>query len=104
MLGETDPLQSPIGTIRGKLPLLETYFVNLGDFCLQPGQWLHDSDSNSTESESIQKIGIVQSLSPGRNLVHGSDSAEAAEKEIKLWFHRNELMHYDMASRDLIYE
>ncbi|KAK0240356.1 nucleoside diphosphate kinase [Armillaria gallica] len=45
MLGATNPLQSPVGSIRG-------------DYC----------------------------LSVGRNICHGSDSVESAEKEIALWF------------------
>ncbi|KAJ7063109.1 nucleoside diphosphate kinase [Mycena amicta] len=45
MLGATDPLKSPIGSIRG-------------DYC----------------------------LAVGRNICHGSDSVESAEKEIALWF------------------
>ncbi|KAG5639588.1 Nucleoside diphosphate kinase B [Sphagnurus paluster] len=45
MLGATNPLQSPVGSIRG-------------DYC----------------------------LAVGRNICHGSDSVESAEKEIGLWF------------------
>ncbi|KAJ3572502.1 hypothetical protein NP233_g3038 [Leucocoprinus birnbaumii] len=45
MLGATNPLASPIGSIRG-------------DFC----------------------------LAVGRNIIHGSDSVESANKEIALWF------------------
>lgn len=45
MLGATNPLASPIGSIRG-------------DFC----------------------------LAVGRNIIHGSDSVESAQKEIDLWF------------------
>ncbi|KXN82532.1 Nucleoside diphosphate kinase B, partial [Leucoagaricus sp. SymC.cos] len=45
MLGATNPLASPIGSIRG-------------DFC----------------------------LAVGRNIIHGSDSIESANKEIALWF------------------
>ena len=45
LLGETNPLQSLPGTIRG-------------DFCLDVG----------------------------KNLCHGSDSVESADKEIQLWF------------------
>ncbi|KAF9533400.1 nucleoside diphosphate kinase [Crepidotus variabilis] len=45
MLGATNPLQSPVGSIRG-------------DFC----------------------------LAVGRNICHGSDSVDSAEKEIALWF------------------
>ncbi|KJA27450.1 hypothetical protein HYPSUDRAFT_63128 [Hypholoma sublateritium FD-334 SS-4] len=45
MLGATNPLQSPVGSIRG-------------DYC----------------------------LAVGRNICHGSDAVESAEKEIALWF------------------
>ena len=34
-------------------------------------------------------------LDIGRNLVHGSDSPEAAQREIDLFFDRRELLHYD---------
>ena len=34
-------------------------------------------------------------LDIGRNLVHGSDSPEAAQREIDLFFDRTELLHYD---------
>ncbi|KAG1198212.1 hypothetical protein G6F70_006001 [Rhizopus microsporus] len=47
MLGETNPLASAPGTIRG-------------DFCIEVG----------------------------RNICHGSDSVESAEREISLWFPR----------------
>merc|ERR1712212_1015714 len=50
MLGETDPLKSKPGSIRG-------------DF----------------------------SIDMGRNIIHGSDSVESAEKEIGLWFNVEEL-------------
>ena len=50
MLGETNPLSSKPGSIRG-------------DFCIDMG----------------------------RNICHGSDSVESAEKEIKLWFEDSEV-------------
>ena len=34
-------------------------------------------------------------LDIGRNLVHGSDSPEAAQREIGLFFESGELLHYD---------
>ena len=34
-------------------------------------------------------------LDIGRNLVHGSDSPEAAQREIALFFDQAELLHYD---------
>merc|ERR1711922_63937 len=54
MLGETDPLKSKPGSIRG-------------DF----------------------------SIDMGRNIIHGSDSVESAEKEIGLWFKVDELVQWN---------
>jgi nucleoside-diphosphate kinase len=63
MLGETNPLNSQPGTIRG-------------DFCIEVG----------------------------RNICHGSDSTENAEKEIALWFDESELVDWESHSKDWIYE
>ena len=61
MLGATNPLQSPIGKIWcSSLPkVVEKNILGTirGDFC----------------------------LAVGRNICHGSDSVESAEKEIALW-------------------
>ncbi|KAI8870474.1 nucleoside diphosphate kinase [Ramicandelaber brevisporus] len=62
MLGETNPLASLPGTIRG-------------DFCIDLG----------------------------RNIIHGSDSVESAEKEIALWF-PNGVASYTRVIDSLIYE
>merc|ERR1719410_3181542 len=40
----------------------------------------------------------------GRNICHGSDSVESAEKEIKLWFKDEELTKYDPVAMPWIYE
>lgn len=63
MLGETNPLASKPGTIRG-------------DFCLDVG----------------------------RNVCHGSDSVESAQKEIALWFKQDELADYTFDHCKQIYE
>ncbi|KAK3840570.1 MAG: nucleoside diphosphate kinase [Linnemannia elongata] len=62
LLGETNPLASLPGTIRG-------------DFCIDVG----------------------------RNLCHGSDSVESAEKEIALWFPHGVISHTRVMEK-LIYE
>ncbi|KAJ7273511.1 nucleoside diphosphate kinase [Mycena haematopus] len=62
MLGETNPLASAVGSIRG-------------DFC----------------------------LAVGRNICHGSDSVESAEKEIKLWFPEG-AVQYTSAMESWIFE
>ncbi|XP_064218943.1 nucleoside diphosphate kinase A-like [Aotus nancymaae] len=40
----------------------------------------------------------------GRNIMHGSDSMESAEKEIGLWFHPEELVDYKSCAYNWIYE
>ncbi|XP_074244683.1 nucleoside diphosphate kinase A isoform X1 [Saimiri boliviensis] len=40
----------------------------------------------------------------GRNIIHGSDSVESAEKEIGLWFHPEELVDYKSCAQNWIYE
>lgn len=40
----------------------------------------------------------------GRNIIHGSDAVESANKEIALWFTEKELVSWTPASKDWIYE
>jgi nucleoside-diphosphate kinase len=68
MLGHTEPRQALPGTIRGDFASVESYK-------------LADDKQRSL-----------------RNLVHGSDSTENAEREIALWFSKEELHDY---SKDL---
>ncbi|XP_071389415.1 nucleoside diphosphate kinase 3 isoform X1 [Centroberyx affinis] len=63
MLGETNPVDSLPGTIRG-------------DYCVEVS----------------------------RNVVHGSDSVESAQKEISLWFRQNELHCWEDSSSQWIYK
>lgn len=44
------------------------------------------------------------SLSRSRNIIHGSDSVESAEKEIGLWFRPEELVDYKSCAQNWIYE
>jgi len=39
-----------------------------------------------------------------RNLIHGSDSIDTAELEIKLWFEADEIMDWDHTSANWVYE
>ncbi|OUT20159.1 hypothetical protein CAS74_004901 [Pichia kudriavzevii] len=43
-------------------------------------------------------------LDMGRNIIHGSDSVENAEKEIALWFKKEELVDYKAEMYGWIYE
>ena len=40
----------------------------------------------------------------GRNICHGSDSVENANKEIALWFEEDEVLDWESHSKDWIYE
>ena len=40
----------------------------------------------------------------GRNICHGSDSVENAEKELELWFEPDELLDWESHSKDWLYE
>lgn len=40
----------------------------------------------------------------GRNICHGSDSIENADKEIALWFGEAEVVDHESAMQDWIYE
>lgn len=63
MMGVTNPLNSPLGTIRGD------YGIDIG-----------------------------------RNIIHGSDSLESAEREIALWFAPAELLEWQATLGSWIYE
>ncbi|KRX10242.1 Nucleoside diphosphate kinase [Pseudocohnilembus persalinus] len=63
MLGETNPLASNAGSIRG-------------DYCIDVG----------------------------RNIIHGSDAVESAQKEIALWFNEKELQNWNSSSFSWVYE
>ncbi|KAI8124528.1 Nucleoside diphosphate kinase [Lucilia cuprina] len=40
----------------------------------------------------------------GRNIIHGSDAVESAQKEIALWFNEKELVDWKPAAVDWVYE
>uniref|UniRef100_A0A1L8EIF7 Nucleoside diphosphate kinase n=2 Tax=Haematobia irritans TaxID=7368 RepID=A0A1L8EIF7_HAEIR len=40
----------------------------------------------------------------GRNIIHGSDAVESANKEIALWFNEKELVNWKPAAVDWVYE
>lgn len=43
-------------------------------------------------------------IESGRNIIHGSDSVESAEREIKLWFKEEEVQKYNRETDKWIYE
>ncbi|SDK52300.1 nucleoside diphosphate kinase [Lacicoccus qingdaonensis] len=42
-------------------------------------------------------------LTVGKNIIHGSDSAESAEREINLFFDEAEILDYSLINKDWIY-
>ena len=64
MIGPTEPKQALPGTIRGDYAMVESYAV----------------------ANAKQRV--------LRNLVHASDSRENAEREINLWFHKDDIHSY----------
>lgn len=40
----------------------------------------------------------------GRNIIHGSDSVDSAQREIALWFRPEELAKYEPVAASWIYE
>ena len=81
MLGETNPRDSKPGTIRG-------------DYCIQVRQ---------TETGNIHSF-IDLYLQVGRNICHGSDSVDAANHEIGLWFGEKDLCTWKQAADSWIFE
>lgn len=43
-------------------------------------------------------------IQTGRNICHGSDAVDSAEREIALWFKKEELVQWDHHSAPWIYE
>ena len=41
---------------------------------------------------------------PGRNLIHGSDSVEAGNREVGLWFSGEELVEWSPAQTGWVYD
>lgn len=47
---------------------------------------------------------IISGIQVGRNIIHGSDAVDSANKEIALWFQPAELVSWKPANADWIYE
>lgn len=62
------------------------------------------SDSTECGGAHIKPVALWQSASGFvRNIVHGSDSVESANKEISLWFKPEELMTYTSCAFSWLY-
>lgn len=74
LVGSTEPSTSDVGTIRG-------------DYTL--------------DSYAICSLDDGRAV---RNLVHCSDSAEEAEREIDLWFDESEMINYRLLQEEILYD
>ncbi len=62
---------------------------------------LGETNPQDSKPGSIRGDFCIQT---GRNIIHGSDSVENAEKEIKLWFTPEEIVSWESCSKSQIYE
>jgi len=62
---------------------------------------LGETNPQDSKPGSIRGDFCIQT---GRNIIHGSDSVESAEREIKLWFEDKEVVSWTEATKSWIYE
>lgn len=72
--GSTEPFSAAIGTIRGDFSPIETY-----------------------QMADLSNRAI-------RNLVHASGTVNEAEKEIVIWFNKDEILDYNLARDTILYD
>jgi len=71
------------------------------DVILQGRKLIGATNPAQAEPGSIRGDLCIQT---GRNIIHGSDSPEAASHEINLWFKANDALSYDPSTTKWIYE
>ncbi|XP_016430783.1 nucleoside diphosphate kinase B isoform X1 [Sinocyclocheilus rhinocerous] len=116
MLGETNPADSKPGTIRGDfcievgrlvlyrsvhdkvIPGITVAFQILLHFIPGAGLTLTNQTSGTGQNATLTN------QEKRRNIIHGSDSVDSANKEISLWFKPEELVAYKSCAQDWIYE
>lgn len=89
LLGATNPLASAPGTIRGDFAIVS---LDLHSVCVS-----YCLDCFANQFSFFQQ-------DVGRNVCHGSDAVESAQKEIALWFKPEEVQSWKQASHDWVYE
>uniref|UniRef100_A0A2K5PFS2 Nucleoside diphosphate kinase n=1 Tax=Cebus imitator TaxID=2715852 RepID=A0A2K5PFS2_CEBIM len=100
--------------------LLEEHYIDLKDRPFFAGlvKYMHSGpvvamvweglNVVKTETNPVDsKPGTIRGdfcIQVGRNIIHGSDSVESAEKEIGLWFHPEEPVDFKSCAQNWIYE
>merc|ERR1712137_888197 len=82
--------------------LLKQHYADLSERKFFPGRvMLGETDPAASKPGTIRGDYSIQI---GRNIIHGSDSVESANKEIALWFKEDELVNWGSHSADWVYE
>ena len=81
---------------------LSTALIHMNLNPIRPNYVLFISFQYCNDSPTFDYIECV--LQVGRNICHGSDAVESANKEIALWFKPEELCDWTSAQKDWIYE
>ena len=92
-------LPSPASGVRAR-PI--TFYCRKGENAVKMGRQMLGA-TNPQESMPGTIRGDF-SIVVGRNICHGSDSPENAEKEIALWFDKGEVLDWDGHSEPWVYE
>jgi nucleoside-diphosphate kinase len=88
LLGATKPSESAPGSIRGD------YCIDVGRNIVNLLVLLTKYKSANTDAKGAA----------GRNICHGSDAVDSANKEIALWFTPDELCDWASHSESWVYE
>ena len=112
MLGETDPVSLP-----NLMPYCAFSFIATlssqaksnpgtirGDFCIHIGRYGSNIRVGKAPLSHRLDICHVPFFFLLRNICHGSDSVESANKEIALWFKPEELVEWTPTEQQWIYE
>ncbi|CAN0400467.1 unnamed protein product, partial [Lampetra planeri] len=106
--------------------LLQQHYIDLKDRPFYPGlvEYMHSGacrghgvaggqrgedcaeDAGGDEAGRLEP-GTIRgdfAVQVGRNIIHGSDSVENAEKEIALWFTAEEVTSWKSCAHDWVYE
>jgi len=104
MLGATNPLASAPGTIRGGTYIWFIQFLAWAVLGSALGSSSPSPRTPQTRKRLLTRGHTDLCLQMGRNVCHGSDSVESANKEIALWFKNEDLVNWESAQKGWVYE
>ncbi len=112
LIGATDPLNAAPGTIRGDLAIGLVQFAFAACRCVSLHvaacrcMSLHVAACRcmSLHVAAYLHVAVTHFSEGRRNLIHGSDGPESAEREIALWFSGEEVVEHNRALDAWLYE